>query len=114
MCCLLCIPAACKRLRRLGCAVAPTEPWEITGFSLQHGPHVVLAPNVGPTIGTLATKFPTPASVSIAKNATVILNGAGISVETLDVDGTLVVNAVEGAVVGTCNVDYVQWCVQMC
>ncbi len=92
--------AACKRLRLLGVDVAPAVPWEITGFSLPHGPHVVLHPNLGATIKTLAPKFPTPAEVHVHPGATLILEGAGIVVHHLDVKGTLIVEAVDGAHVG--------------
>ncbi len=62
---------------------------------------MVLHPNVGPTLASLAVKFPKPSEVRIAAGATVLLTGSGLVVEALDVEGTLIINACEGANVGT-------------
>ena len=94
------VTAACKRLRLLGVDVAPATPWDITGFSLPHGPHVVLHPNLGAVIATLRPHFPTPADVRIQAGSTVVLEGKDITVHSLDVKGALVVEAVDGAHVG--------------
>ena len=64
---------------------------------------MVLHPNLGPTIDTLRAKFPSPSSVTIHAGATVVLEGSGIVVEHLDVKGTLIVEAVDGAHVGECG-----------
>lgn len=89
--------AAAKRLRALGCDVAEAKPWEVTGFTLPRGPHIVLHPNVGPTQATLAPKFPSPADVHIADGSTLIVKGSGVVIEKLNLKGTLVIDAVDGA-----------------
>ena len=75
-------------------------PWSITGFSLPHGPHVVLHPNMGPTLATLRPKFPSPRDVTIGEGSTVVLEGEGLVVERLEVNGALIVKACPGARVG--------------
>ena len=97
----VCVTASCKRLRKLGCDIAPPAPWEITGFHLQDGPHIVLDPNMGPTYATLAPKFPKPANVRVAPGSTLLLSGPQLIVESLNLAGTLLINAAPGAIVST-------------
>lgn len=107
---VLVFAAACIRLRRLGCDIAPAAPWPISGFHLAKGPAIVLAPNVGPTHGTLAPKFPNPAGVRVTANSTLVLSGSGIVVENLSVNGTLVINAAPGANVGSYYFTHIPSC----
>ena len=52
---------------------------------------------MGPTLASLAAKFPKPSEVRIAADATVLLSGRNLVVEALDVEGTLIINACDGA-----------------
>ncbi len=71
------------------------------GFSVPCPPRVVLHPSFACTYGDLGARFPTPSCVSVTQRSTLVLQGPGpITVRSLALDGALVVDACEGAVVG--------------
>ena len=85
-------------LARHGVAVAEDGPLvEYGGIPTMTGARVVLLPNVGTTSAEIRSKFPSPADVSISATSSLVLNGRGIVVKSLQLDGAMVVNAVDGA-----------------
>jgi len=66
------------------------------GVKIGVGARIILSPSFGSTQLEILSKFP-GGKVRISKQSTLILNGSDIVVKNLDLDGTLVVNATNGA-----------------
>jgi len=94
----------CIKLRLLGASVAEPTPFEVDGVSVPEGPHVVLAPRVGPTYASLKKVFPAGKDVTISGKSTLVLDCDDVVVESLDLDGVLVVKAPKGVKVVLRNV----------
>ena len=60
----------------------------------------MLHPTVFSSLAELRTKFPVPSHVHVSSRSTLVVEGAGVVVEALTLDGALVVKAAEGARVG--------------
>jgi hypothetical protein len=87
-------------LRSVGVHVPASDRLlSVAGMTLQDPPHVVLHASFAVTLSQLASRFPSPGSVKISANSTVVLCG-DVTVHHLDVDGTLVIQACSGASVG--------------
>ena len=52
---------------------------------------------MGLTRATILSKFPTPSDVKISDRSVLLVEGSGVTIKSLDLDGTLVIRAVEGA-----------------
>lgn len=71
-------------------------PLNVAGFKLHDPAHIVFEPSFGPTYKEFAAKFSNPADVVVSQRSTLLLLGRDIVVDSLDVDGTLVIEAVPG------------------
>ena len=74
-----------------------TGTLEVFGFKLKEPAHVVLLPSFAPSVSALRAHFPHPDRIHISSRSTVVLDGADITIHSLDVDGTLVIKAAKGA-----------------
>ena len=84
-------------LRQLGVIVAEDDLFESTpGIKVKGGARLVFSPDMGVTLAELATHFPNPEAVKISPRSTLVLNG-NVVIESLELDGCLVVNAAAGA-----------------
>ena len=74
------------------------------------GAKVVLSPQFGVTVAELKGRFPSADCVSISSKSTLVLDG-DITVESLELDGALIVRALEGAkvVIKKLKVDNKGW-----
>lgn len=52
---------------------------------------------MGLTRAAILSKFPTPSAVKISDRSVLLVEGSGVTIKSLDLDGTLVIRAVEGA-----------------
>lgn len=59
------------------------------------GAKVVLAPNVACTVAELRTKIPHPERIRISPRSTLVVKGSGVSIDSLELDGALVIEASE-------------------
>eukprot|EP00301_Raphidiophrys_heterophryoidea_P009043 c13349_g1_i1.p1 GENE.c13349_g1_i1~~c13349_g1_i1.p1 ORF type:complete len:617 (-),score=184.27 c13349_g1_i1:65-1855(-) len=66
------------------------------GVAVSEGAHVVLGPSFACTLAEIRQRFPQPSSVSISDKSTLVLEG-DVVVESLELDGTLIVRAQQGA-----------------
>lgn len=89
--------AALRQLAAVGVPAPAPGSLEVFGFKLREPAHVVLHPNFAPSFGTLKAHFPTPDKVAIASGSTLVVDGADVTVESLDVAGTLIIRAAPGA-----------------
>lgn len=89
--------AEARKLAAAGVALPPPEPFSALGFDLLCGPKVVTHPNFAVSFANFKSKFPRPSDVRITARSTLVLSGPGVTIEALDLDGALVIAAVDGA-----------------
>ena len=86
-------------LRHLGADVPEGDDFESTpGILVKNGAHLVFSTEMGVTLAELAKHFPNPKAIKITPRSTLVLNG-NVVIESLDLDGALVVTAESGATV---------------
>lgn len=86
-----------KQTEGLGLVAPPTRDLEVFGFKLANPAHVVLHPSVAVTYKALTAVFPSPPAISISSKSTLVLEGPNLVIESLTLDGTLVIKAIPGA-----------------
>jgi UDP-sugar pyrophosphorylase len=89
--------AICTILRSIGCDVQKGGMITMKGIEFQSGPDCVLKPSFAACTTELKKKFPSPSMIKISGNSSLVLSGSGLVVESLDLDGALVVECEEGA-----------------
>ena len=89
--------AVCKILRALGCSVEEAAPATYAGISVVPGPQIVLKPSFVCCPAEYAAKFSDPSKVKISANSSLVVSGSGVTIESLDLDGALVIECEEGA-----------------
>ena len=86
-------------LRSHGCQVEDADPVVYSGIKVVPGPAVVLKPDFMSCPGDLKVKIPNPEKVSITSRSTLVVNGPGAIIESLELDGCLIVDAGPGETV---------------
>ncbi|GKY94867.1 hypothetical protein MPSEU_000451600 [Mayamaea pseudoterrestris] len=83
-------------MRAAGCQVedAPEEVYR--GIKVVPGPTIVLKPSFVTAPAEYKVKFPSPEKVKISARSTLIVNGSGVTIEQLDLDGALVIECAPG------------------
>jgi UDP-sugar pyrophosphorylase len=85
--------AACEMWRKLGCYIEDPVERQFGGIPVKLGPILSISPHFALTRDELAMKLPRPAEIRVSlKGALVILGSANVIVESLDLDGALVVD----------------------
>ena len=84
--------AARIMLRSIGCKVEDGAEVSYNGIKVIPGPSIVIKSKVACCPGELKKIFPSPEKVKISSRSTLVLGGTGITIESLDLDGTLAVN----------------------
>ena len=89
---------SCANLLRLTGADVPEASidTEFNGMKLPMGPRVVLGPEFGTTFDEIKSKV---GKVILGSKSTLIVEGSGVHLNDVSVDGTLVIKACEGAVI---------------
>jgi UDP-sugar pyrophosphorylase len=83
-------------MRARGCKVEDAAPETYNGVTAIVGPCIVLKPDFVCCPGEYETKFPTPDKVKISSRSTLIVRGPGVIVESLDLDGALIIDVERG------------------
>mmetsp|Transcript_4263 Transcript_4263/g.10134 ORF Transcript_4263/g.10134 Transcript_4263/m.10134 type:complete len:622 (-) Transcript_4263:138-2003(-) len=83
-------------LQSHGCKVEDAEPVMYSGIKVVPGPAIVMTPDFVCCPGDLKVKIPYPEKVSITSRSTLVVKGAGVVIESLELDGCLVVEADPG------------------
>jgi len=83
-------------LQSHGCQVTEADPTSYSGIEVVPGPAIVLKPDFVCCPGDLKTKFPCPEKIMITSRSTLIVKGSGVVIESLNLDGCLVVDAGPG------------------
>ena len=81
-----------KILRSIGCHIEDGEERTFNGIKVTLSPAIVLKPSFACCPGECKIKFPNPDKVKISARSTLIVRGHGAVIESLDLDGALVVD----------------------
>lgn len=85
-----------KIMRKLGCQIAVGDLTTYRGVKVTLGPAIVLKPSFALCPGECRVKFPYPERVKISARSTLIVRGNGVIIESLELDGALVVDCSYG------------------
>ena len=83
-------------LRAVGCQVEEAAPETYNGITVVPGPAIVLKPDFVCCLGEYRIKFPSPEKVKISSRSTLVVRGPGVTIESLDLDGTLIIDVDRG------------------
>lgn len=89
--------AVCTILRSLGCHIQEGLKVKFNGIEVASGPDCVLKPSFAACANEMKKKFPNPTKVRISGRSSLVLSGDGLVIESLDLDGALVVECEKGA-----------------
>lgn len=67
-----------------------------TGVEVDFPPRIVFDPTFAPTFHDFQKKVPVPSKINVTQRSTLIVRGVDITIESLDLDGTLVIEASPG------------------
>lgn len=82
-------------LRSLGCNIQDADEADYNGIKVISGPAIVIKSKVAACPGELKKLFPYPEKVKISSRSTLVVTSPGVTIESLDLDGALVVNGGE-------------------
>jgi hypothetical protein len=79
-------------MNNIGCNVETAKKETYNGIDVYPGASIVLKPDFVCCPAEYAAKFPFPNAVNISARSTLILRGSGVVIESLDLDGCLVID----------------------
>jgi UDP-sugar pyrophosphorylase len=85
-----------KIMKSLGCHIEEAEPTTYSGIKVIPGPQIVLKPSFVCCPGEYRHKFPRPEYIRISPTSTLIVRGSGVVIESLKLDGCLVIDVDDG------------------
>jgi len=83
-------------LKSIGCDIKEAPPVDVNGISIVPGPVIVLKSDFACCPAEYKIKFPSPEKVKISARSTLVVRGPGITIESLDLDGALVIDVDRG------------------
>ena len=83
-------------LRNMGCKVYVGLEEVYDDVALTLNPNLVLHPSFCLTISDYKDRFPDPSQVTISRRSTMVIRGAGVLIQTLHLDGCLLIDCDEG------------------
>ena len=86
-----------KILSSIGCNIVDASPVSFNGIVITPGPEIVLAPSFAIFPAECRIKFPNPSHVKISSRSSLVVRGNGVIIESLELDGALVIECEEGA-----------------
>jgi UDP-sugar pyrophosphorylase len=102
-----------EMLAACGVPLQPGSESSMAGVRVELGARVVIDPSFGIGLSAWKARLPLAEQIKITSRSTLLLQGdvSGVSIEQLDLDGTLVLRACEGAKVTLkrCNVSNAGW-----
>lgn len=84
-------------LRSIGCDVKEGNKVKFSGIEIVSGPDCVLKPSFAACTNEYKNKFTNPSAVKISGRSSLVLRGEGLVIESLDLDGALVIECEKGA-----------------
>jgi UDP-sugar pyrophosphorylase len=85
-------------LRSLGCTVEDADPVSYSGIEVVPGPAIVIKSRVACCPGELKSLFPSPDKIKISARSTLVVTGQGVTIDSLELDGALVINGENEAI----------------
>lgn len=85
-------------MQSIGCKIEDAEPVEYNGIQVIPGPAIVLKPDFACCPAEFTIKFPSPEKVKISARSTLVVRGPGVTIESLELDGALVIDCDRGEV----------------
>eukprot|EP00804_Cyclotella_cryptica_P021876 CCRYP_000840-RA/>CCRYP_000840-RA protein AED:0.23 eAED:0.23 QI:1638/1/1/1/1/1/3/361/525 len=86
-----------RLLRSIGCDIAEGEKVKFSGIEVVSGPDCVFKPSFAACSIEYKKKFPNPSAIKVSGRSSLVLIGEGLIVESLDLDGALIIECEEGA-----------------
>jgi len=86
-----------KIMTSIGCQVEEAAPDTYSGITVVPGPEIVLKPSFAVCPAEYKKQFPEPSKIKISARSSLVLKGSGVIIESLDLDGALVIECEEGA-----------------
>jgi len=86
-----------KIMRSIGCNIEDAPPSTFSGISVVPGPEIVLKPSFVLCPTDYKEKFPKPHNVKISSRSSLVVKGSGVVIESLYLDGALIIECEEGA-----------------
>ena len=83
-------------LENIGCNIESSKREKYSGIAVFPGPSVVLKPDFVLSPSDYEQRFPFPTSVSITSRSTLVVRGSGVVIESLQLDGTLIIDYPDG------------------
>ena len=79
-------------MHSIGCNVESAKKETYLGITVRPGPAIVIKPDFACCPGEYEKKFPLPTSVHISARSTLFVRGSGVIIESLDLDGALIID----------------------
>lgn len=86
-----------KIMTSIGCKIEDAEPVEFEGIKVVAGPEIVLKPSFVTCPAEYKKNFPDPSKIKVSARSSLVIEGDGVIVESLDLDGALVIKCEKGA-----------------
>lgn len=82
-------------MRSLGCQIEDAEPLTVDGITVTLGPQIVIKPDAACLPSDMSAIFPNPEKVKISAQSSLVISGPGVVIESLELNGALVVQGKE-------------------
>eukprot|EP00903_Cladosiphon_okamuranus_P009881 g9386.t1 len=87
-----------EMMRRAGCKVDQAMEKDWAGVKASLGPQIVFSPGFAVFYAELKSRLPNPSAVSVSATSTLLIKGGGdVTIEGLELDGTLEIEVEKGA-----------------
>jgi len=86
-----------KLMRVIGCFVEDANDVSFRGIQVTPSPMIVLKPSFVCSPAEYKIKFPNPKGVIISGSSSLVVSGSGLIIESLKLDGALIIECEEGA-----------------
>lgn len=88
--------AARIMMKAIGCQIEDAQPVTYNGITVVPGPAIVLKPDFACCPAEFTLKFPSPEKVKISSRSTLVVRGPGVTIESLELDGALIIDVDRG------------------
>lgn len=85
-----------KIMQSIGCSVVDAAPAKFSGIEIIPGPEIVTKPSFTVSPAEYKERFPNPSKIKISARSSLVVEG-DVVIESLDLDGALVIQCEEGA-----------------
>ena len=83
-------------MKKMGCDIEDAAPVNYNGIKVVPGPAIVIKPDFACCPGEFSIKLPSPEKIKISSRSTLVVRGPGVTIESLDLDGALIIDVDRG------------------